>query len=71
MATAAKATGFDVPCPLCGATNHEGPEGLSLNVGDLSLTCRACDGEVSVKDLERLVAETQRLIRWLGMAAEV
>ena len=69
--TTSKATGFKVPCPHCGATNNEGPEGLSLNVGDLTLTCRACDEEVTTRDLQAMVDDAQRLIRWLAAAASI
>ena len=63
---ATKSTGFNVPCPLCGAT-----EGLILTLNDLVLSCTECNEEVTVANLQSLVAETQRLIRWLAAAGTV
>lgn len=71
MASVTRAAGFKVPCPHCGATNSEGPEGITLNVGDLSMTCRSCDEEVGVRDLQAMVDDAQRLIRWLQAAGTV
>lgn len=71
MATTPKTTGFNVPCSRCGATNNEGPEGLSINVGNLTMTCRSCDEEVTRSDLQAMIADAQRLLRWLNAAATV
>ena len=51
MATATKSkTGFNVPCPHCGATNTEdSADGLTVNVGNLVMTCRSCDEEVTAQ----------------------
>ena len=66
MASAAKVQGFPVPCPHCGA-----PEALSVAVHDLHLTCTSCDEEVTRSDLEKLIEDARRLIRWLDAAATV
>lgn len=72
MATATrKATGFKVPCPLCGAIGTDEDDGLTVDVGTLALKCQACSEEVSVNDLETLVADTERLIRWLAAAGSI
>ena len=64
-------TGFKVPCPLCGAIGTDEDDGLIIEVGTLTLKCQACSEEVSVNDLETLVSDTERLIRWLAAAGSV
>ena len=64
-------TGFKVPCPLCGAIGTDEDDGLTVDVGTLALKCQACSEEVSVNDLETLVEDAQRLIRWLAAAGQV
>ena len=72
MATATKAaTGFQVPCPLCGAIGSATDDGLVVELGTLTLRCAACTEEVSVADLQAMVNDAQRLIRWLAAAATV
>ena len=72
MATASKtATGFKVPCPKCGAIGTETDDGLVVELGTLTLRCAACTEEVTVRDLQAMVNDAQRLIRWLDAAAAV
>jgi len=72
MATAtSKATGFKVPCPHCGAIGTDESEGLIVEVGTLTLKCQACGEEVTVRDLQAMVDDAQRLIRWLAAAGQV
>jgi uncharacterized protein (DUF983 family) len=61
---ATKAPGFKVPCPHCGAT-----EGITVAVHDLTLTCAECGERVTIADLQSLIDDAQRLIRWLQSAA--
>ena len=62
MATATT-TGFKIPCVHCGAA-----EGLAVRLHDLTVQCGECSEEVTRKDLDRLVADVQRLLRWLDAA---
>jgi endogenous inhibitor of DNA gyrase (YacG/DUF329 family) len=65
------ATGFKVPCPHCGAIGSEEDDGLTIEVGTLTLKCSACSEEVTVRDLQAMVDDAQRLIRWLAAAETV
>ena len=65
------ATGFRVPCPHCGAIGTADDEGLTIEVGTLTLKCSACSEEVAVGDLQTMVADAQRLIRWLAAAGTI
>ena len=64
MATTTQATGFALGCPHCGAA-----EGLAIKAHDLSLECTECSEPVDRDDLNRIIAEAQRLLRWLDLAA--
>jgi hypothetical protein len=64
---AAKFRPIQVGCPKCGDVEA----GLAFGLGDGQLFCRGCDEEVTRADLERVIAEAQRLIRFLDMAATV
>jgi hypothetical protein len=71
-ATTPKAAGWRIPCVHCGAVaDDDGDGGLDVRLADLSVRCPNCDEEVTRADLERLVADAQRLLRWLDAAAAV
>ena len=59
-------TGFKVSCPHCGAT-----EALAIKAHDMTVECGDCGEEVTRDDLNRAIAEAQRLLRWLDLAATV
>lgn len=67
MATATKtAKGFKVACPHCGAN-----EGLTVKLHDLTVECGECSEEVTKTDLQKMVDDALRLMRWLDAAAEM
>ena len=66
MMSAATRTAFRVPCPLCGAA-----EGLCVRLHTLSLFCEECGEEVARVELQRLIDEADRLLRWLDAADTV
>jgi uncharacterized protein (DUF983 family) len=69
MATATKSrTGFQIACPHCGAS---GEEGLTITAANLNVACSSCGEDVTRGDLERMVAEAQRLLRWLELAETI
>lgn len=59
------AAGFRVPCPHCGAT-----EGLNVKVLDLAVECPECSEPVTRQDLQRLIDDAGRLLRWLAAALD-
>jgi recombinational DNA repair protein (RecF pathway) len=56
-----------LPCPRCGQTE----EAIHFDVRDGRLACAACDEEITRADLDALIDEARRLIRFLDMAATI
>ncbi|MFO0957505.1 MAG: hypothetical protein U0800_08560 [Isosphaeraceae bacterium] len=68
-ARARKARPFKLPCPKCGSVSDD-TEGLVLVLGTLGLECRNCGEAIGRDDLAGMIAEAQRLLRFLDAAAD-
>lgn len=62
--------GFSVKCPHCGG-GDDTDSTLRIEIEDLSISCHACDEEVTKEDLSAVICEIGRLLAWLDKAAEV
>ena len=58
-------TGIKLACPKCGDAN-----GLVVRVNEMTVECTECSEEITRAELRQVVAEAQRLLRWLDMAEE-
>lgn len=54
---------FCIPCPKCGSN-----EALQVALHDLVVSCSECSETISRADLQRLIDDTARLLRWLDSA---
>lgn len=71
MATATKkTTGFRIPCPHCTAGIDDGQTTLKIDLSTVKVVCSECEETVTRDDLRNLIADAQRLLRWLEMADE-
>lgn len=67
MASAKTPKGFEgLRCPHCGETDT-----LSVQVDDLTLSCRECSEDVTRADVEAVIDAYSRLLKWIDSAAAV
>ena len=68
---AAKFRPIRLACPHCGALPEAGEPGLAFGLGDGKVRCPECSEAVGRADLELVIDEARRLIRFLDLAATI
>jgi hypothetical protein len=66
-ATMKTATGFALPCPLCG---REGS--VKLNLADLDdFWCSECDHDITRANIEEILALWTKALQWIDLGREM